>query len=235
MGDANEYSTKNKELNYISRGFLWGLWNLLPIAGSIILKIKILNRVFKSTSSKVLMFIALIIPLVNIGGAIVFLVFVFKRIGGRFLIGVLIVPFLFGILAAISIPQYGAYIKAARVTMATSIMRAIITSQKVERSRTGDFYSIPPVGRATDIAAFGAKGIDITDTRYFTYETVATGTKPDDGFTVTATTTDDFGAARGWMTFTYDPTATRTASWTCDGWIIRPARLPTQGGDFETN
>ena len=120
----------------------------------------------------------------------------------------------------------------ARIAEATNIMGVIITSQKMERSSMENFYGIPLVDGATDIAAFAAKGIDITDTKFFTYETVATGIKPDDGFTVTATTTDDFGAAGGWMTFTYDPTATPTESWTCDGRIILPHRLPTQRGGY---
>ena len=231
MGGANEYLLQNKELNYISKGFLWGLWNLLPIVGTIIMIIKILNRIFRSTSSKVIMFIALIIPYVNIASAIVFYVLVFKRIGGKFLIGVLLLHVLLGISAAISIPMYEGYMERARVTEATSIMGAIITSQKVEKSRTTNYYTIPLAGGVTDITEFRYKGIEISDTKFFTYQTAMT----DDGFTITATTTDDFGAAGGWITFTHDPTATPTASWTSDGSIILPHMLPTQRGDYKTN
>ena len=124
MGGANEYSLQNRELNYISKGFLWGLWTLLPIAGPIIMIIKILNRIFRSTSSKVLMFIALIIPYINIVSAIAFFVLVFKRIGGKFLIGVLLLPFLLGIFAAIIIPQYEAYMRRAGEVEASLLIEA---------------------------------------------------------------------------------------------------------------
>ena len=239
MGGANEYLLQNKELNYISKGFLWSLWNLLPIAGTIIMIIKILNRIFRSTSSKVLMFIALIIPYVNIASAIVFYVLVFKRIGGKFLIGVLLLPVLLGIFTAISIPQYKGYMERARVTEATSIMGAIITSQEVEKQETTNYYAIPLAATGTDVAAFRNKGVDISDMKFFTYQTAMIGVKPDDGFTITATTTDDFGAAGGWITFTHDPTATPTASWTSDGSIIVPYMLrymlPTQRGGYKTS
>lgn len=225
MDGANEYLLQNKELNYISKGYLWSLWNLLPIAGTIIMIIKILNRIFRSRSSKVLMFIALIIPVVNIGSVIFFYVLVFERIGGKFLIGVLLLPVALGIFAAKGVPLYTAYVERARVAEATRIMGAIITYQKMEKKRTGNFYSIPLVGGATDIASFRAKGIDVTDTKFFTYETAMIGANDD--FTVTATTTDDFGAAGGWITFTQDPTATPTARWTSDGSIILPDMLPT--------
>ncbi|NIS59867.1 MAG: hypothetical protein GTO13_03910 [Proteobacteria bacterium] len=231
MGDANEYLLQNKELNYESKGFLWSLWNFLPIAGTIIMIIKILNRIFRSTSSKVLMFIALIIPVVNIASIIVFYVVVFKRIGGKFLIGqlpvllIIQVPAVLGIYAAIAVPVYKGYVERGRVMEATSIMGAIITSQKVERSRTTKYYAIPLVGGITDIGAFSNKGIDVSDTKFFTYTTAPN--LAGDGFTATATTTDDFGVAGGWMTFTYDPNATPTTSWTCDGSIILPDMLPT--------
>ena len=225
MGGANEYLLQNKELNYESKGFLWSLWNFLPIAGTIIMIIKILNRIFRSTSSKVLMFIALIIPFVNIASAIVFYVLVFKRIGGKFLIGVLIVPvLLLGISPAISIPIYKGYMERARVTEATSIMGAIITSQKVEMQRTNNYYTIPLAGGVTDVAEFRNKGIDISDTRFFVYETAADVAAPW-GFTVTATSTSEFGPVPVTMTCTYDPTVTPSTTWGSGGSIL-PDILP---------
>ena len=176
------------------------------------------------------MFIALIIPFVNIASGIVFYVLIFKRIGGKFLIGVLMVPILLGISVAISRPIYKGYMERAKITEATSIMGAIITSQKVEKQRQTNFYAIPLRAGGTNVAAFKAKGINVSDTKLFTYQTAMIGAKPNDGFTVTATTTDDFGVAGGWMTFTHDPTAIPTNSWTCDGWIILPDMLPTQPG-----
>jgi Tfp pilus assembly protein PilE len=114
-----------------------------------------------------------------------------------------------GILAVLAVPLYMGYVERARVTEATSIMGAIITSQKVERSRTGNFYS------GSTIADFKARGIDITDTEFFTYETVTT---PDGGFTVTATPTNALGAGGGPMTYTYDPA--KGGRWGSDEVII---------------
>lgn len=103
MINSNEYLLENKELNSVSKGFLLGLWNLLPIVGSLIITIKILNLIFKSITHKVIMFIVLIIPCLNIVGSIIFLVFIFKRVGGKFLLGVVIVPILMiGMLMGIS-------------------------------------------------------------------------------------------------------------------------------------
>jgi Tfp pilus assembly protein PilE len=111
----------------------------------------------------------------------------------KLMVGVIIIV---GIWAAIAVHFYTGYVERGRVTEATSIMGAIITSQKVERSRTGNFYS------GSTIAEFKARGIDITDTEFFTYETVTT---PDGGFTVTATTTDAFGATGEWVKYIYEP------------------------------
>jgi len=97
-----------------------------------------------------------------------------------------------GVAAGITILLYTGRVERARVTEATSIMGAIITSQKVERSRTGNFYS------GSTIAEFKARGIDITDTKYFTYGTTPT---PNGDFTITATPTDVFGATGGPITW----------------------------------
>ena len=112
-----------------------------------------------------------------------------------------------GILTAIAIPLYMGYVERKRVTEASSIMGAIITSQKVEKQRTGNFYT------ASAIAEFKAKGIDISDTEFFTYETVIT---PEGSFIVTATPTDAFGAAGGSLTYIYDPNANPPGRWKSD-------------------
>jgi Tfp pilus assembly protein PilE len=112
-----------------------------------------------------------------------------------------------GVAAGITIPLYTGYVERKRVTEATSIMGAIITSQKVERSRAGNFY------KASTIAEFKAKGIDITDTKFFTYETSPT---PNGGFAVTATTIDASGAAREFATYIYDPNLNPPGRWTSD-------------------
>ena len=115
---------------------------------------------------------------------------------GRRVFTIIIFGFITGILAVIAIPLYTGHVERNRVTEVTSNMGAIITSQRVAKVRTGKYYS------ASTIPKFKVKGIDITDTKYFTYETVTT---PDGGFTVTATATDAFSAAGEWVKYIYEP------------------------------
>ena len=129
------------------------------------------------------------------------------RKGGRKIFTIIIGGIIAGILAAIAVPLYTGHVERARVTEATSIMGAIITSQRVERSRMGKYYS------ASTIAEFKARGIDISDTEFFTYETVTT---PEGSFIVTATPTDAFGTAGGSLTYIYDPNANPPGRWKSD-------------------
>ncbi|MFX0202173.1 MAG: type IV pilin protein [Candidatus Hodarchaeota archaeon] len=126
------------------------------------------------------------------------------RTGGRKILIIIVVDIIVCILAILAIPLYIGYVERERVTEATSNMGAIITSQKVEKQRTGKYYS------GSTIAEFHAKGIDISDTKFFTYETVAT---LKGGFIVTATSTDALGAGGVPITFTYDPTKTPPGRW----------------------
>lgn len=137
---------------------------------------------------------------------------------GFTLVELMVVIIIVGILAAIAVPLYTSYVEKARVTEATSIMGAIITSQKIEMQRTTNYYT------ASTPADFRSRGIDISDTRYFTYTTAPTA----DGFTVTATATAAFGAGAG-DTITFTKSGTTAGSWTVGATnaVITADMLPT--------
>ena len=121
----------------------------------------------------------------------------------------LFITIIVGVAAGITIPLYTGHVEKAKVTEATSIMGAVITSQKVYFTRKAQYYT---ADNSVDPKAFEPYGINITDTKVFTYKTAPT---PDDGFTVTATATDAYGAGGGSITYVYDPV--RGGRWTSDG------------------
>jgi Tfp pilus assembly protein PilE len=121
---------------------------------------------------------------------------------------VIIAGIIAGILVAMAIPLYTGHVERARVTEATSIMGTIITSQKVYFTRRAQYYI---ADNSVDPKAFEPYGIDITDTKFFTYKTAPT---PDDGFIVTATATDAYGAGGGSIIYVYDPV--RGGRWTSE-------------------
>ena len=137
---------------------------------------------------------------------------------GFTMVELMVVIIIVGILAAIAVPLYTGYVERARVTEATSIMGAIITSQKVEKQRTTRFYD------AGDIPTFKSKGIDISDTEFFDYSTTADPLT--DSFTVRAdTVVGKFGPDPGWITYTKNPDV--VGVWDADGTVILPDMLPT--------
>jgi len=141
----------------------------------------------------------------------------------------MVVIIIVGILAAVAVPLYTDYIEKARVTEATSIMGAIITSQKIELQRTNRFYTAggqDPAQAAAYIAEFRPRGIDIGDTRYFVYET---GGDPlvAGAFYAVGTSTPEFSAAAvGWIRYDYNPANTPAGTWTCDTALITNDMLP---------
>jgi len=137
---------------------------------------------------------------------------------GFTLVELLVVIILVSILAAIAVPLYLHYSETSKVREALGIIRAIITSQKVEKIRTMKYYTATG-GTASTI--FLNKGIDLSDSLYFTFETSGDAST----FTVTATATPESGVTG---TITYDGA---TKSWSSTG-DITASMLPE--GEQET-
>jgi len=112
-----------------------------------------------------------------------------------------------GTLVAIAVPLYLHYSETAKVREGLGMMKAIMTSQKLERIKTSKFYTATGEASST---IFWKKGIDVKDSVHFTYETVGNADK----FTVTATTTAESDMTG---TITYD---SFTKTWSCTGDII---------------
>ena len=113
---------------------------------------------------------------------------------GRRVFTIIIAGIIAGILAAIAVPLYLHYTETAKVREGLGMIKAIGTSQKLEKFRTGKYYS------ASTIAEFKAKGVDISKAKSFIFETFPT---PAGGFTVRATPKNASGAAGGSMTYTH--------------------------------
>lgn len=124
----------------------------------------------------------------------------------------MVVIIIVGILASIAVPLYLHYTETAKVREALGMIKAIITSQKVEKMRTCNYYT------ATGDAAptiFLNKGVDLRGSIYFIYETVG----DTDAFTVAATATAESGITG---TLSYD---SATNSWSSTG-DITESMLP---------
>jgi prepilin-type N-terminal cleavage/methylation domain-containing protein len=134
---------------------------------------------------------------------------------GFTLVELLVVIILVSILAAIAVPLYLHYSETSKVREALGIIRAIITSQKVEKIRTMKYYTATG---GTALIIFLKKGIDVSDSLYFTFETSGDA----NAFTVTATATPESGITG---TITYNGT---NKTWSSTG-DITASMLPDAG------
>jgi type IV pilus assembly protein PilA len=119
----------------------------------------------------------------------------------------IIVILIVGTLVAIAVPLYSHYTTTAKVREGVGMIKAIRTSQKLERIKTSKYYTATG-GAASTI--FLEKGIDVRESIHFTYETTEDAAK----FTVTATATAESDITG---TLSYD---SATKIWSCTGDIL---------------
>lgn len=149
---------------------------------------------------------------------------------GFTLVEMMVVIIIVGILAAVAVPLYTGYVEKSKITEATSIIGAIITSEKLEMQR------VPSLGFYTasshpDPASFSAKGLDLSDIKYFRYSVTASGGPPNTKFEVLAEATTEYRSDPSgcWIKYTYDPDATPVGRWSSDGTCITADMIPASG------
>jgi prepilin-type N-terminal cleavage/methylation domain-containing protein len=120
------------------------------------------------------------------------------------LLELMVVIIIVGVLAGVAVPLYLDYADTCKVREALGAIKAIITSQKVEKVRTLNYYTA--VGD-TAPTTFLSKGVDLRESEYFIYETSRNG----DTFTITASATIDSGMTGS---ISYD---SATNSWSSTG------------------
>jgi prepilin-type N-terminal cleavage/methylation domain-containing protein len=118
---------------------------------------------------------------------------------GFVLAELMVVILIIGILAAVAVPLYTSYVEKTKISEATSTIGAIITSEKLEMQRlpSQGYYS------AANHAAFLSTGLDLSDTKYFTYTVTVSGGLPATDFVVTATATPRYSSDNPPPTISY--------------------------------
>jgi prepilin-type N-terminal cleavage/methylation domain-containing protein len=126
---------------------------------------------------------------------------------GLTLVELLVVILIVSTLAGIAVPLYLNYSETAKVREGLGMIKAIMTSQKLEKMKTSRFYTANGQAAPT---IFLEKGIDVRESVYFTFTTVADA----DIFIITGTAAAGSGMTG---TISYDSS---TKTWSCAGDIL---------------
>jgi len=145
---------------------------------------------------------------------------------GFMLVEIMVIIIIVCILVAVAAPLYSTYVEKSKITEALNIIGAIISSEMLEMQRhpSRGFYA------ANAQAAFMAKGMRLSETKYFTYEVATSQTSPATTFTVTAWATSRYrdNPDACFIRYTHNPSASPAGRWSCDGNCITLDMIPGQ-------
>ena len=149
-----------------------------------------------------------------------------RRQKGFTLVEIMVTVFIVGTLASVAVPLYAEYVERAKIAEVTCVIGGIITSEKLEMQRfpSRGFYS------AVNHEDFLAKGLDLSDTKYFKYQVKTNGRAPATKFTITATATSDFSdnVDECTITYRYNPASHPAGKWDCEGTCVAEEIISSQ-------